>query len=151
MSDWAWVTQVGARGEIPVEIQPAKRARFVLDFVKDVEVESYDLPEGMKLIPGDICVLTVEVTDVRKSDEVSKIAIKIFDVEFIRESSQRPSSEIKEMMQHLEKAKELPSRSPNRCSYCVRVDSSTPLSIKRDLHACAKCGRILTTKEYNRT
>lgn len=149
MTDWGWVTKEGLRGELPVEIQPNRRAKF-LDFVEDVVIQNYDLPGDMKLIAGDICILTGEITDVDKSRDPTRIETKIFDVEFLEKSNQRPEGEIKEMMRHLEDAKELPSKSAT-CNYCSMVDSSTPLTIKRDLHACAECGRILTTKEYNQT
>ena len=150
MSDWGWVTTEGTCGEVPVKIQPDKRAEFVLDFVEDVVVESYDLPDGMKLIPGDVCILTVEITKVRRDQKTTHIKTKIFDIEFVQKSDQRPDSEVKDMMKHLEEAKER-STSKNRCHYCSRVDGSTPLTIKRDLHACGKCGRILTTEEYSKT
>ncbi len=150
MSNWDWVTEEGSKGEIPVEIQPAKRAEFVLDYVEDVVVESYSLPDEMKLIPGDICILTVEIKSIKQDQDLTRIRTKVFDVEFIQKSNQRPDADIKEMMKHLEEAKELSSGS-NHCYHCSRVDSSTPLTIKRDLHACAKCGRILTTEEYSNT
>lgn len=149
MTDWDWVTREGLRGELPVEIQPNRRAKFI-DFVDDVVIERYDIPDGMKLIPGDICILTGEITDVDQSRSPTRIQTKVFDIEFIQKSDQRPDKEIKEMMKHLEEAKERSSKS-QKCHYCSIVNSSTPLTIKRDLHACAKCGRILTTKEYNQT
>ena len=151
MSDWDWVTRVGERGEILVEIQPNKKAKFPLDFVDNVEVEHYDLPEDMKLISGDICILTVEVMSVKNSTSPAQIRVKVFDVEFVQKSDQRPDSELKEIMQHLEEAKQRSSDVAEKCHYCTRVDSSTPLVVKRDLHACAECGRILTTKEYSNT
>lgn len=151
MSDWNWVKTEGLRGEIPVEIQPARRARFVLDFVEDVVVESYDLPDGMKLIPGDVCILTVKIINVDRNEKEAQIHVKIYDVEFIQRSDRRPNAELKEMMKHLEEAKKLRSNSSSRCLHCSRVDKSTSLTIKRDLHACAKCGRILTTEEYHKS
>lgn len=150
MSNWNWVTEEGSKGEIPVEIQPAKRAEFVLDYVEDVVVESYDLPAEMKLIPGDICILTIKIENVKNGQDLTRIQTKVFDVEFIQKSNQRPDAEVKEMMKHLEEAKERSSGS-NYCYHCSRVDSSTPLIMKRDLHACAECGRILTTNEYSKT
>lgn len=150
MTDWDWVVNEGSKGEIPVRIQPARRAEFILDYAEDVVVESYDLPDGMKLIPGDVCILTVKITDVNQDRDLTRIQTKVFDIEFISKSNQRPGSKTKEMMKHLEKAKELQSRS-NHCYHCSRVDDSTPLIIKRDLHACAECGRILTTEEYRNT
>lgn len=149
MTDWDWVTKEGTRGELPVEIQPNKRAKF-LDFVDDVIIQHYDIPENMRLIAGDMCILTGEITHVDETRDPTRIETKVFDIEFIQKSDLRPEGEIKEMMKHLEDAKELPSKSTT-CHYCSIVDSSTPLTIKRDLHACAECGRILTTEEYNQT
>lgn len=151
MSDWDWVKRVGGRGEILVEIQPNKKAKFPLDFVDNVEVEHYNLPDGMELIPGDICILTVKVTSVKSSTTPCQIRVKVFDVEFVQKSEQRPDPELKEMMEHLEEAKQKSSEVAEKCHYCSHVDSSTELVIKRDLHACAKCGRILTTEEYSDT
>lgn len=151
MSDWSWVTDVGARGEMVVEICPHNTAKFAMDFVTDVRIGSFDLPEEMRLIPGDICIIRAEVTSVKEAPSPTVISVRIFGVEFVQKSDQRPDGMISEMMKHLDDAKALESTTVSGCPYCSRVDSSTPLIIKRDLHACAKCGRILTTREYDNT
>lgn len=105
MSDWSWVTTAGERGEIVVKILPEKRARFVLDFVDGVRIGSYDLPEGLKLIPGDVCNLSVEITEVSEATDPTRIAVKILDVKSVRKSDQQSDAEMEAMRQHLTESK----------------------------------------------
>jgi hypothetical protein len=150
MSDWGWVKTEGNIGEMPVEIQPHRKAEFLQDYAENVLIRQYDLPEGMNLIPGDICILNAQIDWVETKEEPTEIGVTILDIEFVQRSDQRPDGEVERMMKHLEKAKESAS-STDLCHHCSRVDTSTPLIIKRDLHACAECGRILTTEEYSKS
>jgi hypothetical protein len=66
-------------------------------------------------------------------------------------------SEIDEMMAHLDEAKRVHEEQQNEktCDNCATIDTATKLNATddrqgRDLHYCAQCERLLSTKEYNK-
>jgi hypothetical protein len=152
-----WITEEGTTGELPVKIMPNHRGEFILGFAEDVVVDSFNLPDGEDLVPGDVCILTGEIDSVADDQHPVGISVNVSEIEFIRLSDQRPSSDIDEMLQHLDEAKELYQErvDDTTCENCRTIDASTRLTVNteiqhRDLHFCANCGRLLSTSEYKK-
>jgi len=156
MSDWNWVTTSGTIGELPVRILTEKRAETLLDAISGVHIADYRNRTNHLLSPGDVCILTAEITSVATDTDPTLIKIAVHDVEFLQRSG-RSDSEVTSMMQHLDNARERrqSSNSNDNCENCRVIDVKTRLSAEtktggRDLHYCAACGRLLSADEYDR-
>lgn len=156
MKERDWVTTPETAGEMPVKVHPGPSAEFVLGFADGVRVESFDLPERVELVPGDVCILTARVVGVERDRDPVEISIEVDDVELVIPSPRRGETDVDEMMKHLDAARERRQRTEdeNRCDNCRQVDGSTDLSVERrvggrDLHYCAECDRLLSTREYD--
>lgn len=154
MSDWSWVTEKDAVGEMPVRVLPKRRAEF-LDFADDVQVK-YELSTEEEPFPGDACILTARVTNSSREGDTTTVKVDVLDVEFLRKAGPR-DLEIGEMMKHLDEARRRrqEQKSEQRCENCRIIDGDTKLSAntkygKRDLHYCARCDRLLSSEEYQK-
>lgn len=170
MANWEWLDEPGNVGELPVKILENEQAEFLLDFAEGTRVGSYTLATGRDLSPGDVCILNAEIDAVSKRDGQTVLDITVFDVETIRESdetssasqgkperSDEPDSAVQSMMRHLEAARnrQIERKNSDRCPNCRTVNGSTDVTLEertsgRDLHYCEKCGRLLSTREYQR-
>jgi hypothetical protein len=157
MTDWRWVTDTGAVGEMPVRVLPNKQAEFLdLDFleaVQEVQIR-YEQAVETRIAPGDMCIFTARISDVNTETEPKIITVEVLDAEFIQQDEEN-RTEIDEMMEHLDEARQRrqEQRANETCDNCASIESDTRLSVERkqgghDLHYCAQCGRLLSTEEY---
>jgi len=150
MADWDWTTTPGNVGELPVKIRPGDRVELLLDADQCVRVNSFTIPVDEHVRPGDVCIFTAEIEAASTARNQTEIDISVIGIEFIRKST-RPSPRIDEMMTHLDSARR--RHEERGCDNCGIVDGSTRVTVKtkagnRDLHYCSKCGRLLSTREY---
>jgi len=170
MGDWDWIKTPGNVGELPVRIRENQRAEFILDFADNARISSYTPPNNQDLSPGDVCVLRAEIIETSELRGKTVLDVKVLNVEVIEETENTTSpyqdtpkqsveddSTVQHMMKHLDDAKDRrkQERNRNRCSNCRTVNGSTDVTIEersssRDLHYCDQCGRLLSTKEYQR-
>lgn len=155
MGDWNWLTDPGAVGELPVEIRRDGAAPMLPDGADDVSVTRIENSTGEALFPGDVCLLTVSVLSATTDSTPTEIAVEALDVEFGETVDRQP--EFEELAQHLETARERRQerRDEDRCDNCRTIDADTRLTVERnvgerDLHYCAQCERLLSTREYRR-
>ncbi len=157
MTDWRWVTDTGAVGEMPVRVLPNKQAEFLdLDFleaVQEVQIR-YEQAVKTRIAPGDMCIFTARISDVNTETEPTIITVEVLDAEFIQQDEEN-RTEIDEMMEHLDEARQRrqEQRANETCDNCASIESDTRLSVERkqggrDLHYCAQCDRLLSTEEY---
>jgi len=157
MTDWRWVTDTGAVGEMPVRVLPNKQAEFLdLDFLEAVQGIQirYEQAVETRIAPGDMCIFTARISDVNTETEPKIITVEVLDAEFIQQDEEN-RTEIDEMMEHLDEARQRrqEQRVNETCANCASIESDTRLSVERkqggrDLHYCAQCGRLLSTEEY---
>jgi len=143
---------------MPVRVLPNQQAEFLdldfLDTAREIQIR-YKQATETRLCPGDACIFTARVQDITTEIEPTMISVEVLGVEFLQKSEES-RSEIDEMMQHLEGARQCrqEQKADERCDNCDSIESDTSLSAERtqaghDLHYCAQCGRLLSTEEYH--
>ena len=152
MTEGDWVTEKGNTGEVPVKIHPDGEAEFLLGFADGVRIGSMDLAIGEDPSIADVCILTIRVDGVDEDNAPTLIDVTVTDIEYIRRADEE-QKELTEMMQHLDEARAGKADREGGCDNCAPVTADTKLMAMtdqgtRDLHYCARCGRLLSTDEY---
>lgn len=155
MTDWSWLSVEGNTGELPIEVNTEGSAEILIGYAEGFKLGDCNILTNDELRVGDICILTCEVTAVIP-DTTTTIDIIVHNVEYIKREPES-DSKLNEMMTHLDDAKKIrrERQQEKTCSNCASIDSSTRITAKddrqdRDLHYCGQCGRLLSTKEYNK-
>lgn len=152
MAEGDWVATAGNTGEVPVKIHPDGEAGFLLGFAEGMRIGSMDLLVDEDPSIADVCILTIRVDAVDEDHDPTLIDVTVSDIEYIRRASEE-QKELTTMMQHLDEARAGKADQEGGCENCTPVTADTRLMAKtdqgsRDLHYCARCGRLLSTDEY---
>lgn len=101
---------------------------------------------------ADVCILTIRVDDVDEDHAPTLIDVTVGDIEYILRADEK-QKELTTMMQHLDEARSENVDAEDGCENCAPVTENTKLMAKskqgpKNLHYCARCGRLLSTDEY---